>query len=107
MKKVVVVGGGTGVFNVLSGLKKYPYHLSAIVTMADDGGSTGVLREEFGMLPPGDARRALVALSDSDNKIMSELFNFRFDKESSLKGHSLGNLLITALEKITGNFSEA
>lgn len=107
MKKVVVIGGGTGVFTVLSGLKKYNYDLSAIVTMADDGGSTGVLREEFGMLPPGDVRRALVALSASDNKIMSELFNFRFEKSSSLKGHSLGNLLLTALEKITGSFSEA
>ena len=107
MKKVVVIGGGTGVFTVLSGLKKYDYALSAIVTMADDGGSTGVLREEFGMLPPGDVRRALVALSASDNKVMSELFNFRFEKESSLKGHSLGNLLLTALEKITGSFSDA
>jgi len=107
VKKVVVIGGGTGVFTVLSGLKKYNYDLSAIVTMADDGGSTGVLREEFGMLPPGDVRRALVALSASDNKIMSELFNFRFEKSSSLKGHSLGNLLLTALEKITGSFSEA
>lgn len=107
MKKVVVIGGGTGVFTVLSGLKKYPYTLSAIVTMADDGGSTGVLREEFGILPPGDVRTALVALSRSDNKIMSEVFNFRFDKESSLAGHSLGNLLLTALEKITGSFPSA
>lgn len=107
MKKVVVVGGGTGVFTVLSGLKEYPYHLSAIVTMADDGGSTGVLREEFGILPPGDIRRALVALSNSDNKIVSELFNYRFDKNSSLQGHSLGNLLITALAKITGSLNEA
>lgn len=107
MKKVVVIGGGTGVFTVLSGLKKYNYDLAAIVTMADDGGSTGVLREEFGILPPGDVRRALVALSGSDNKIMSELFNFRFEKGSSLQGHSLGNLLLTALEKITGSFPDA
>lgn len=75
--------------------------------MADDGGSTGVLREEFGVLPPGDIRRALVALSSSDNKIVSELFNYRFDANSSLKGHSLGNLLLTALEKITGSPNDA
>lgn len=107
MKRVVVIGGGTGVFSVLSGLKHFPYELHAIVSMADDGGSTGVLREEFGMLPPGDIRRALVALSDADNKILSELFNFRFAEDSSLKGHSLGNLLLTALEKITGSFQTA
>ncbi len=107
MKKVVVIGGGTGVFNVLSGLKEYKYDLAAIVTMADDGGSTGVLREEFGVLPPGDVRRALVALSDSDNKMLSELFNYRFEESSSLKGHSLGNLLLTALARITGSWQEA
>ncbi|KKQ96243.1 MAG: hypothetical protein A3C27_00315 [Candidatus Levybacteria bacterium RIFCSPHIGHO2_02_FULL_39_36] len=107
MKKVVVIGGGTGVFTVLSGLKEYEYELSAIVTMADDGGSTGILREEFGVLPPGDIRRALVALSSSDNKIVSDLFNYRFDSNSSLHGHSLGNLLLTALEKITGNINLA
>ncbi len=107
MKRVVVIGGGTGVYTVLSGLKKYPLHLSAIVSMADDGGSTGALREEFGILPPGDIRRALVALSDSNNKILSDVFNFRFDEKSSLHGHSLGNLLITALERITGSFDRA
>lgn len=107
MKNVAVIGGGTGVFSVLSGLKFYPYNLYAIVSMADDGGSTGVLREEFGTLPPGDIRRALIALSDADNKILSELFNYRFSESSSLKGHSLGNLLLTALEKITGNFKNA
>ncbi len=107
MKKVVVIGGGTGVFTVLSGLKEYPYDLTAIVSMADDGGSTGVLREEFGILPPGDVRRALVALSSSDNKMVSELFNYRFDANSSLKGHSLGNLLLTALANITGNWRDA
>ena len=106
MKKVVVIGGGTGSFTVLSGLKDL-YDLSAIVTMADDGGSTGVLREEFGILPPGDVRRALVALSASDNKMLSELFNFRFEEKSSLKGHSLGNLLLTALARITGDWREA
>lgn len=107
-KNVVVIGGGTGVFSVLTGLKKYPYNLSAIVSMADDGGSTGLLREEFGTLPPGDIRRALVALSETDNKIVSELFNYRFQgKNSSLSGHSMGNLLLTALEKITGSFDQA
>lgn len=107
MKKVVVIGGGTGVFTVLSGLKVYPYELAAIVSMADDGGSTGVLREEFGILPPGDVRRALVALSNSDNKMVSELFNYRFEESSSLRGHSLGNLLLTALARITGSWKEA
>lgn len=106
-KNVVVIGGGTGVFTVLTGLKEYPHDLSAIVSMADDGGSTGVLREEFGVLPPGDIRRALIALSTTDNKILSELFNFRFDEGSSLKGHSLGNLLLASLEKITGSFDKA
>lgn len=107
MKRVVFIGGGTGGFTVLSGLRDYPYHLSAIVSMADDGGSTGLLREEFGTLPAGDIRRALIALSDSNKKVLSDLFNFRFGEETSLKGHSMGNLLLTALEKITGDFSSA
>ncbi|MDO8269326.1 MAG: YvcK family protein [Candidatus Levybacteria bacterium] len=107
MKKVVVIGGGTGVFTVLTGLKDYPFELCAIVSMADDGGSTGLLREEFGTLPAGDIRRALIALSDSNKKVLSELFNFRFGEETSLKGHSMGNLLLTALEKITGDFGSA
>ena len=75
--------------------------------MADDGGSTGLIREEFGILPPGDIRRVLVALSSSDNKIVSELFNYRFKEGTSLKGHSVGNLLLTALERITGSFDKA
>jgi uncharacterized cofD-like protein len=107
MKKIVVIGGGTGVFTVLTGLKDYPYHLAAVVSMADNGGSTGMLREEFGVLPPGDIRRALVALSRTDNKIMSELFNYRFSEGTGLKGHSMGNLLLTALERITGSFPKA
>jgi uncharacterized cofD-like protein len=77
-KKVVFIGGGTGGYTVLSGLREYDYELSAIVSMADDGGSTGLLREEFGTLPAGDVRRALIALSGYDKKILSELFNFRF-----------------------------
>lgn len=106
-KNVVVIGGGTGVYTVLTGLKKYPYNLSAVVSMADDGGSTGVLREEFGTLPPGDIRRALVALSATDNETVSKLFNYRFKGKGTLSGHSMGNLLLTALEKITGSFEGA
>lgn len=94
-------------FTALSGLKHHFENLTAIVTMADEGGSTGVLREEFGILPPGDIRRALVALSTSDNKHLSELFNYRFAEGSGLAGHSFGNLMITALERITGGFNEA
>ncbi len=106
-KKIVVIGGGTGVFTVLSGLRKYFNNLTAIVTMADDGGSAGILREEFGILPPGDIRRALIALSDSDNKILSQLFSYRFEEGSGLSGHSFGNLMITALERVTGSFEKA
>ncbi|MBI2035506.1 MAG: YvcK family protein [Candidatus Liptonbacteria bacterium] len=106
-KKIVVIGGGTGVFTVLSGLKNYSTDLAAVVNMSDDGGSTGILREEFGILPPGDIRRALVALSRSDNKILSDLFNFRFNKGAGLTGHNFGNLMITALERITGDFASA
>ncbi|OGY57490.1 MAG: hypothetical protein A3D47_02310 [Candidatus Colwellbacteria bacterium RIFCSPHIGHO2_02_FULL_43_15] len=107
MKRVVVIGGGTGVFTVLSGLKKYSPHLTAVVTMADEGGSTGFLREEFGILPPGDVRRALIALADADNELLSELFNYRFKEGAGLTGHSFGNLMLTALERITGSFGKA
>jgi uncharacterized cofD-like protein len=102
MKKVVTIGGGTGSFMLLSGLKEYPIELSAIVSMADDGGSTGVLRDELGVLPPGDVRQCLVALSDESEKLR-ELMNYRFT-EGSLEGHSFGNLLLSALEKIEGSF---
>jgi uncharacterized cofD-like protein len=102
MKKVVTLGGGTGNFTVLRGLKKYPLDLTAVVSMADDGGSTGVLRDELGVLPPGDVRQCLVALSDS-SKLMRNLMNYRFDN-GSLQGHSFGNLLLSALEKVTGSF---
>lgn len=102
--KIVVIGGGTGSFTVLSALKSYSSHISAIVSMADDGGSTGVLRDELGVLPPGDVRQCLVAMSDSPK--VRDLFNYRFD-EGTFKGHSFGNLLLTALEKVTGDFSEA
>ena len=106
-KKIVVIGGGTGIFAVLAGLKKYFDDISAVVSMADDGGSTGILREEFGILPPGDIRRAIIALAHSDNKILSELFNYRFKEGRGLAGHSFGNLMITALERLTGSFDQA
>lgn len=104
-KKIVVMGGGTGTFTVLSGLKNYPVDLTAIVAMADDGGSTGVLRDELGVLPPGDVRQCLVALSSSD-ELMRTLMSYRFS-EGTFRGHSVGNLLLSALEKITGSFDEA
>ncbi len=105
MKKVVVIGGGTGNFTVLRGLRKYGVELSAIVSMADDGGSTGVLRDELGVLPPGDVRQCLVALSDS-SRMMRSLMNYRFEN-GGLEGHSFGNLLLSALEKVTGSFEQA
>lgn len=104
-KRIVTIGGGTGSFTVLSDLKKYSREISAIVSMVDDGASTGQLRDELGVLPPGDVRQCLVALSRS-SKRLRELFTYRFE-EGSLKDHSFGNLLLSALEKTTGNFSEA
>lgn len=105
MKKVVVIGGGTGNFVVLRGLKQHNLDLSAVVSMADDGGSTGILRDELGVLPPGDVRQCLVALSDS-SRLMRSLMNYRFEN-GGLQGHSFGNLLLSALEKVTGSFEKA
>lgn len=105
MKKVVTLGGGTGNFTVLKGLKNYDIDISAIVSMADDGGSTGILRDELGVLPPGDVRQCLVALSDS-SRLMRSLMNYRFE-QGGLGGHSFGNLLLSALEKVTGSFEKA
>ncbi|MEA3322855.1 MAG: gluconeogenesis factor YvcK family protein [Patescibacteria group bacterium] len=102
-KKIVTIGGGTGSFTLLSGLKNYQYDITAIVTMADDGGSTGKLRDELGVLPPGDVRQCLVALSDSTEELR-ELMNYRFE-EGGLEGHNFGNLFLSALEKINGSFS--
>lgn len=102
---IVVIGGGTGIFNVLKGLKKRRSDITAIVTMADDGGSTGKLRDEYGVLPPGDIRQALVALSRS-SKIWRDLFTFRFNG-GGLAGHSFGNLFLSALEQMTGDFEGA
>lgn len=105
MKKIVTIGGGTGNFAVLRGLKSYEVDLSAIVSMADDGGSTGILRDELGVLPPGDVRQCLIALSDS-SRLMRSLMNYRFEN-GGLGGHSFGNLLLSALEKVTGSFEKA
>lgn len=102
--KITVIGGGTGSFTLLSSLKNHTSQLAAVVNMVDDGGSTGVLRDELGALPPGDVRQCLVALSDSPK--IRDLFNYRFD-EGTFQGHAFGNLLLSALEKMTGNFSEA
>lgn len=104
-QKIVVIGGGSGSFMVLTGLRKHPVDLSAVVTMSDDGGSTGVLRDELGVLPPGDVRQCLVALSQS-SKTLRDLFNYRYDS-GGLKGHSFGNIFISTLEKITGGFDSA
>lgn len=104
-KNIVVIGGGTGTFTVLSGLKHYPVDLTAIVTMADDGGSTGRLRDEYGVLPPGDLRQCLVALSEADT-VMRKLFNHRYEK-GDLRGHNFGNIFISTLEQVTGNFDQA
>ena len=103
-KKVVTIGGGTGSFTLLSVFKEYFDNLSAIVNMSDSGGSTGQLRDEYGVLPPGDVRQCLVALSESPK--VRELFSYRFD-EGSFGGHSFGNLFLTVLEKMTGSFVEA
>lgn len=102
--KIAVVGGGTGSFTLLSALKKHTKQLAAIVNMVDDGGSTGVLRDEHGTLPSGDVRQCLVALSDSPK--IRDLFDYRFE-EGTFGGHSFGNILLTALEKVTGSFNEA
>src|SRR5690349_23889375 len=129
---VVAIGGGTGLSTLLKGLKKYvaaapgtsvppgsPHkvfssaagtamisELSGVVTVSDDGGSSGRLRKEFNMLPPGDVRNCIVALS-GDEALLSRLFQYRFRTGSGLEGHNLGNLFLTALTEITGDFSQA
>lgn len=103
--KVVTIGGGTGSFVVLSGLKSYPIDLSAIVTMTDSGGSTGKLCDQLGVLPPGDLRQALVALSEAPD-IWRQLFIYRFEN-GDLKGHNFGNIFLSAIEKITNSNQEA
>lgn len=103
-RNIVVIGGGTGSFTLLSAIKEYTHRITAIVNMVDDGGSTGVLRDELGVLPPGDVRQCLVALSRSPK--LRDLFNYRFE-EGTFQGHAFGNVLLSALEKMTGNFNEA
>ncbi len=103
--RIVAIGGGTGLSSLLRGLKVYTSNLSAIVTVADDGGSSGRLRDEYRILPPGDFRQCLIALADAE-PLMKQLFDHRF-KEGSLDGHSFGNLFIMAMADVTGNFEHA
>ena len=111
---IVAIGGGTGLSTLLRGLKKYVgsvgtwsiHRLSAIVTVTDEGGSSGVLRREFGILPPGDIRNCITALAEEED-LLSKVFNYRFEDDSAFKGHSLGNLLLKALSDITGSFEDA
>jgi len=105
MRKIVVIGGGTGTYTVLQGLSRHAAQLSSIVSMADDGGSTGLLRDELGVLPPGDVRQALIALSP-ESSVLRQLFGYRFE-DGTLKGHNFGNLFLSALEKVTGSFDKA
>jgi uncharacterized cofD-like protein len=104
--KIVVVGGGTGLSTLLRGLKVYSANITAIVTVADDGGSSGRLRQEFGVLPPGDIRNCLAALADQE-KLLTELFQYRFQAGNGLVGHSFGNLFLTAMSEITGDLERA
>jgi uncharacterized cofD-like protein len=102
--EIVVVGGGTGTYTALMGLKHHQVSLTAVVSMADDGGSSGRLRDEFGHLPPGDVRRCLLALSaDESATMLRRLFEYRFDRGNGLNGHSFGNLLLTVLTELTGS----
>jgi len=102
--RVVAVGGGTGIYAVLTGLRHYTNNITAVVSMSDNGGSSGRLRDEFGYLPPGDVRRCLVALaSDEDALLLRQLFEYRFDRGLGLHGHTFGNLLLTALTDILGS----
>ncbi len=104
--KIVAVGGGTGLSTLLRGLKEYSGNLTAVVTVADDGGSSGRLRRELGILPPGDVRNCIAALADAE-PLMTKLFQYRFSEGSGLEGHSFGNLFIVAMSGVTGNFEEA
>jgi uncharacterized cofD-like protein len=104
--KIVAIGGGTGLSVLLNGLKEYTSNITAIVTVADDVGSSGRLRQQFDILPPGDIRNCLVALADA-SALMRDLFQFRFEEGSELAGHSFGNLFITAMTRLTGDFEKA
>ncbi len=104
--KIVVLGGGTGLSTLLRGLKQYSNNITAIVTVADDGGSSGRLRREIGVLPPGDIRNCIAALADEE-KLLTELFQYRFEAGDGLIGHSFGNLFLTAMSEITGDLEQA
>lgn len=105
MKKVVILGGGTGQSTLLRGLKQFPIDISAVVSVCDDGRSTGRLREEFKTIAVGDLRQVIIALSETE-PLFEELLNYRFNTSSDLNGHAVGNLLLTALANITGNLQE-
>src|SRR3989441_2610573 len=104
--KIVAIGGGTGLSALLRGLKEHTGNLTAIVTVADDGGSSGVLRRELGVLPPGDVRNCIIALADAE-PLVTKLFQYRFSDGSGLAGHSFGNLFIVAMSGVTGNMEDA
>ncbi len=104
--RIVTIGGGHGIATVLRGLKGYTNNLTAVVSVADDGGSSGELRRSLGILPPGDIRNCLAALSD-DEALLTQLFQYRFGEDTGLGGHSFGNLFISALSDITGSFEKA
>jgi uncharacterized cofD-like protein len=104
--KIVVIGGGTGLSTLLRGLKEYTGNITAIVSIADDGGSSGRLQRELGVLPPGDIRKNIAALADAE-PLMSRLFEYRFSEGEGLEGHSFGNLFIAAMTHVAGNFEEA
>lgn len=104
--RIVVIGGGTGLSTLLRGLKQYPFDITAIVTVADDGGSSGRLRDDYDIPPPGDIRNVIAALSDVE-PLVEQMFQFRFANSNDLDGHSLGNLMLTALTEITGDFNLA
>lgn len=108
MKKVVVIGGGTGIFPVTTALKHLPVEITTIVAVSDSGGSTGRIRDEFGFQPVGDLRQSLAALAeDEGQEWIRKLLLYRFEKGTGLKGHNLGNLILTALQDLTGTTSEA
>ena len=104
--KITIIGGGHGQATVLRGLKAYTSNLTAIVTVADDGGSSGRLRQQMGILPPGDFRNCIAALAD-DESLVTRLFQYRFTSGKDLDGHSFGNLFISAMADITGSFESA
>ncbi len=104
--KIVAIGGGTGMPNVLRGIKQYTLNLSAVVTVADDGGSSGRLRKDYSVLPPGDIRNCIVALADEET-LLGRLFQYRFEKRGDLAGHNFGNLFLTALTHIVGDLPKA